>query len=285
MIFEAPEKALAGRYPGSPARLRHRLIDDPRFMLEALVGLAARLPAASIEYNAGDLAVGQDPALTPSNGLSVEETIRRIETCRSWMVLKNVEQDPAYAAALEDCLADISAAAETKTGRMEKKLGFIFISSAGSVTPFHMDPEHNILMQLRGAKEFHVYPANGGIVSDEDHELYHAGAQHRNLQHKPEFDRLAAVHAMGPGDALYVPVKAPHWVKVSDGPSVSFSITWRSRASLDEAALRLANRALRQKRAMLPGHHDRNQQDRRSGRRPPTRNKPRSRRRAAHRAL
>lgn len=245
MIFEAPEKALAGRYPGSPARLRHRLIDDPRFMLEALVGLAARLPAASIEYNAGDLAVGQDPALTPSNGLSVEETIRRIETCRSWMVLKNVEQDPAYAAALEDCLADISAAAETKTGRMEKKLGFIFISSAGSVTPFHMDPEHNILMQLRGAKEFHVYPANGGIVSDEDHELYHAGAQHRNLQHKPEFDRLAAVHAMGPGDALYVPVKAPHWVKVSDGPSVSFSITWRSRASLDEASLRLANGALR----------------------------------------
>lgn len=245
MIFDAPDEALAGRYPGSPARLRHRLAGDPRFTLEALVGLAARLPAASIEYNAGDLSVGQDPALTPSNGLSPEETIRRIETCRSWMVLKNVEQDPAYAAALEECLADIAAAAEAKTGRMEKKLGFIFISSAGSVTPFHMDPEHNILMQLGGAKEFHLYPANGGIVSDEDHELYHAGVQHRNLPHKPEFDKLAAVRQLAPGDALYVPVKAPHWVKVGPAPSVSFSITWRSRASLDEASLRLANGMLR----------------------------------------
>ncbi len=246
-IFDAPEHALAGLYPGSPARLRHRLLDDPRFTLEALVGLAARLPASSIEYNAGDLAVGQDPALTPSNGLSPEETIRRIETCRSWMVLKNVEQDPAYAAALEECLADIAGAAETKTGRMEKKLGFIFISSAGSVTPLHMDPEHNILMQLRGTKEFHVYPANGGIVSDEDHELYHMGAQHRNLRHRAEFDKLAAVHEMAPGDALYVPVKAPHWVKVGSAPSVSFSITWRSRASLGEASLRLANGMLRRR--------------------------------------
>lgn len=244
-IFDAPGEALSGRYPSQPARLRHRLIDDPRFTLAALVELAARLPAASIEYNAGDIPVDQDADKTPSNGLSAEETIRRIETCRSWMVLKNVEQDPAYAAALEDCLADIAPAAEAKTGRMEKKLGFIFISSAGSVTPFHMDPEHNILMQIRGSKHFHVYPAAGGIVSDEDHELYHAGLHHRNLPHRPEFDALAAIHDLAPGDALYVPVKAPHWVKVAAGPSVSFSITWRSRASLDEASLRLANRALR----------------------------------------
>ena len=244
-IFDAPADALAGRYPLAPARLRHRLAGDKRFTLEALVGLAGRLPAASIEYNAGDLPVGQDPALTPSNGLSPEETIRRIETCRSWLVLKNVEQDPDYAAALEDCLAEIADAAAATGGRMEKKLGFIFISSPGAVTPFHMDPEHNILLQLRGTKEFHLYPADAGIVSDETHERYHAGAQHRNLQHKTEFDAFAAVHALAPGDALYVPVKAPHWVKVGPAPSVSFSVTWRSRASLDEASLRLANRWVR----------------------------------------
>jgi hypothetical protein len=261
-IFETPEDALAGRYPGSPARLRHWLINDPRFTLEALVALAGRLPASSIEYNAGDLSVGQDPALTPSNGLSPAETIRRIETCRSWMVLKNVEQDALYAAALEECLAEIAAAVEAKTGRMEKKLGFIFVSSAGSVTPFHMDPEHNILMQIRGSKFFHVYPASGGIVSDEDHELYHAGVHHRNLPHKPEFDALAVVHEMAPGDALYVPVKAPHWVKAGSEPSISFSITWRSRASLDEASLRLANRALRARGLNPPRPGDRPLRDR-----------------------
>ncbi len=244
-IFDAPARALAGRYPQAPARLAHRLTGDPRFTLEALVALAARLPSASIEYNAGDLPVGQDPALTPANGLSPEETIRRIETCRSWMVLKNVEADAAYAAAMEDALAEIAPAAREETGPMAKKIAFIFISSPGAVTPFHMDPEHNILMQLHGAKTMTVYPATAGIVSDAQHEAYHAGAAHRNLTHRPEFDAFAEVYALQPGDALYVPVKAPHWVANGPEPSVSFSITWRSRASLDEASLRLANGVLR----------------------------------------
>jgi quercetin dioxygenase-like cupin family protein len=204
-----------------------------------------RLPASSIEYNAGDLPVGQDPALTPANGLSPQETIRRIETCRSWMVLKNVEADAAYAAAMEGALAEIAPAAAAETGPMAKKIAFIFISSPGAVTPFHMDPEHNILMQLSGTKTMRVYPAKGAIVSDEQHEAYHAGDAHRNLTHRPEFDALAEVHELRPGDALYVPVKAPHWVANGPEPSVSFSITWRSRLSLDEASLRLANRWVR----------------------------------------
>ena len=41
-----------------------------------------------IEYNAGNLSVSQDPALTPMNGLSISETLRRIEECESWMALK-----------------------------------------------------------------------------------------------------------------------------------------------------------------------------------------------------
>jgi quercetin dioxygenase-like cupin family protein len=245
MIFDAPENALSGRYPQAPARLKHRLAGDPRFTLEALVALAVRLPASSIEYNAGDLPVGQDPALTPANGLSPEETIRRIETCRSWMVLKNVEADAAYAAAMEDALAEIAPAAEKETGPMAKKIAFIFVSSPGAVTPFHMDPEHNILMQLSGTKTMRVYPARGGIVSDEQHEAYHTGDAHRNLMHRPEFDALAEIHDLNAGDALYVPVKAPHWVQNGPAPSVSFSITWRSRLSLDEASLRLANRWVR----------------------------------------
>lgn len=251
-IFENPQRSLGGRYPQKPARLRHSLAGDPLFSLEALAELATKLPAASVEYNAGDVAVDQDPSKTPSNGLSVGETIRRIRDCGSWMALKNVEQVPAYKDALERCLAEIEPAACAGAGRMEKKLGFIFITSPGSVTPFHMDPEHNILMQIEGAKSFHLYPAGDAIVSDEQHELYHAGEAHRNLRHRPEFDARKTVHELAPGEALYVPVKAPHWVKNGNAPSVSFSITWRSRWSLDEAQLRLANGWIRKRGGRPP---------------------------------
>ncbi len=261
-IFENPAEALQGRYPHAPARLRHRLSGDPRFTLDALVALAGRLDPSATEYNAGDLPVGQDPALTPANGLSPAETIRRIETCRSWMVLKNVESDEPYRAAMEECLAAIAPVAASETGAMAKKIAFIFISSPGAVTPFHMDPEHNILMQLRGAKTMRVYPAKAAIVSDEQHEAYHAGAAHRNLPHRPEFDALAETHELAAGDALYVPVKAPHWVQNGPEPSVSFSITWRSRLSLDEASLRLANRWVRAKGLTPPAPGERPFRDR-----------------------
>jgi hypothetical protein len=244
-IFENPAAALNGRYPNAGARLKHSLIGDPLFSLEALVGLAGRLPPDSVEYNAGDLSVDVDPAKTPANGLSIEETIRRIRDCKSWMVLKNVEQDPRYAAVLDRCLAEVDVATSGATGPMEKKVGFIFVSSPESVTPFHLDPEHNILMHLQGVKYFNLYEDKCGMVSDENHELYHVGAAHRNLRHQPSFDAYRTEHKMLPGDAVYVPLKAPHWVKNGPEPSVSFSITWRSRQSLDEASLRLANYRLR----------------------------------------
>ena len=71
-------------------RVRHRLAGHALFELARLVRLATSLPPASVEYNAGDIPMALDPRQTPHTGLSVEETVRRIEECRSWMVLKNV---------------------------------------------------------------------------------------------------------------------------------------------------------------------------------------------------
>jgi mannose-6-phosphate isomerase-like protein (cupin superfamily) len=244
-IFENPGAAMAGAYPSSPFRIRHRFADDPRFTLEALLKLATRLPPDSIEYNAGDIPIDQDPDKTPMTGLSIAETIRRIEECNSWMVIRHVEQDAEYKAALEECLAEIAPHAEPSTGKMHQKVGFIFISSADATTPMHLDPEHNILVHLKGSKKMTIYRTDKGVISDEHHERYHVGEAHRNLNHRPEFDAFAETFDLEPGDGVYVPVKAPHWVKTGPAPCISFSITWRSRASDSEARLRIANHRIR----------------------------------------
>jgi hypothetical protein len=179
------------------------------------------------------------------NGLSADETIRRIAECRSWMVMKNVERDADYAALMERCLADIRDAAAVATGPMHRKEAFIFLSSPGAVTPFHMDPEHNILMEVAGAKTMHIYPSKDySIVTPEQHEAYHENG-HRNLAYREEFESAAIAFELAPGDAVYVPVKAPHRVKVADEVAVSFSITWRSRLSDAEARLHHMNHRLR----------------------------------------
>ena len=232
-------------YPEQPGLLTHGLLGHPLFELDALVALAKRIRPVDAEYNRGDIPVGIDPSATPSNGLSAEETIRSIEECGSWMVLKFIEQDPTYRDLLHSLLAELEPLVRPVTGEMLKLEGFIFISSPGAVTPFHFDPEHNILLQLRGRKTMTVFPAGDeSVASGASHEAFHAGG-HRNLPWREEIATSGEPFELTPGKAIYVPVKAPHWVKNGPEVSISLSITWRSEWSYQEADARSFNRLVR----------------------------------------
>ena len=221
--------ALTGAYPARPVRLRHGLAGHALFSLDRLARLADALPTRQVEWNRGDLPVGVRPEDVPRNGLTPGDTVRGIETNGSWMVLKNVEADPDYAALLTDALDALAPVVHPATGTMADAEGFVFLSSPRSVTPFHMDPEHNVLCQLRGTKTMRIYP-HGGIVPPEADEAFHAGG-HRNLAHEDAFEARAEAFELRVGDAVHVPHTAPHWVENGDGVSVSFSVTWRSEAS------------------------------------------------------
>ena len=70
----------AAAYPGPPALLCHDLVGHALLTRDALATLAERMPASSVEYNLGKLPLGVRPEDTPSNGLTLDETIRTIET-------------------------------------------------------------------------------------------------------------------------------------------------------------------------------------------------------------
>lgn len=241
----------AQNYPETPHKLAHGLGDHPLLGLDALAALGERLPAASVEYNKGDLPVGIDPALVPANGLSIGDTIRMVESCQSWAVLKNIEQDADYEALLLSLLGELKPLIEAKTGAMLKPQGFIFVSSPNAVTPYHFDPEHNILLQLRGTKAMTQFPAGDAFYApDETHEGYHTGG-HRNLVWREELAVGGTEWPLAPGEGLFVPVMAPHHVKNGPEPSISLSITWRSDWSFAEADARAFNGVLR-KAGMRP---------------------------------
>lgn len=234
----------AASYPEGPHKLRHTLRDHPLMTLEALAQLGESLPPRSVEYNRGDLPIGLEerPGAT---GLTIGETIRGIEISNSWSVLKNIEQNPAYADLLAQLLAEIRPEIEARTGRMMKTQGFIFVTSPDAVTPYHFDPEHNILLQLRGSKAMTIFPAGDTrFAPDEVHETYHTGGG-RELKWRDEFAAHGQTLHIGPGEALFVPVMSPHYVKNGPEVSISLSITWRSEWSFAEADARAFNKVLR----------------------------------------
>lgn len=224
--FAVPE--FRAKFSQEPFLIRHDLEHHPLFEVPRLLQLSQTLPENKIEYNAGNIPVSIDYHKTPRNGLSAEETIRRIEECKSWMVLKNVEADPAYAALLNECLSEIRPYTEPIAPGMQIPQAYIFLSSPGSVTPYHIDPEHNFLLQVRGTKRIHMLDGRDRNILSETELEYFYGEVDRNLKFQNGIPEQVWKYDLTPGDGLHFPVTYPHWVKNGDAVSISFSITFRT---------------------------------------------------------
>jgi cupin-like protein len=245
-IVEVDPQVFAAYFNRKPFHIRHSLCGHPLFELPRLLQLARVLPERFVEYNGGTLPVGVRPEDTPRTGLSAEETVRRIQECGSWMVLKRVEQDPEYGALLDRCLDGIAAHAPGLVPPMQQREGFIFLSSPGAVTPFHMDPEHNFLLQIRGSKTVSMWdPDDRFVLPEEELERFYTRFVHRNLPWRDVFQTTAYVLPLAAGEGLHFPVTVPHWVKNGPEVSVSFSITFRTTGSARRELVYRANARLR----------------------------------------
>jgi hypothetical protein len=254
-IFTAESQArFAASYPEVPHKLQHRLDSHPLMTFDRLAELAEALPEDSVEYNLADLPIAIEGKPGKSS-LPIGETIRRIGESGSWAVLRHVQQDPAYAALLNELLDGVVPEVEAKTGPMLDRVGFIFVTSPGGVTPCHFDPEHNILLQVRGSKVMTQFPVTETVyVEDESHERYHTGGP-REVPWRETLETGGTEFPLGPGDGVFVPVMAPHFVRNGPEPSISLSITWRSEWSYEEADARAFNAVLRRAglRPQAPG--------------------------------
>ena len=245
-VLRVDPAVVSAYFDRKPFVVRHGLAGHPLFRLERLIELARALPERFVEYNAGKLPVGVSAAETPRNGLSAEETVRRIAENGSWMVLKRVEQEPEYGAVLDACLDSLATEGGGAVPRMLRREGFVFLSSPGAVTPFHLDPEHNFLLQIQGSKTISMWDRDDRLVLPEKElETFYAAFVHRNLPWKDEFQTTAWNVGIRPGEGLHFPVAVPHWVKNGPEVSISFSITFRSSSSERRELLYKANARLR----------------------------------------
>ena len=244
-VFDADTRQrFAAAYPEAPIKLRHGIESHPLLERDALASLAEALPEKSVEYNRGDVPIGVS-GKPEGTGIPIGETIRNIARSNSWAVLKNIEQHGPYATLLHGLIAELRDEIRAATGTIHHPQGYIFISSPNAVTPYHFDPEHNILLQLTGSKVMTVYPAGDtSFAPDTLHESYHTGGG-RELTWDDAFADKGAAIALTAGEAVHVPVMAPHFVRNGPAPSVSLSITWRSEWSYEEADARAFNGLLR----------------------------------------
>jgi len=232
------EKTFNSKFPQSGFLVQHDLTDNALFDYEGLAELASRLPAKSIEHNASDLNVNQDVTTVKQSSYSPSDAILNAEQAKTWVVIKNVEQDKQYKQLMHDTLSSVIEPAQRRLGSVDTMEAFIFVSSPNSVTPFHIDPEHNFLLQIKGEKTVYQWAkGDEATLPGEYLEEHTFNGSHRNLEYREDFADRQTVFTMQPGDGLYFPVRAPHWVKNGSTTSISFSVTFRSAESERETRL------------------------------------------------
>jgi Cupin superfamily protein len=232
---------LASHFATSSFGVHHSLTDHPLLTVEAVADLAEQLPERNVEHNQG----AQASAVVGTAGVASinarpGEVARGIETNGCWMVLKKIELVPAYNDLLNETLNEVEPLVQGREGGMNLREGFIFLSAPNSTTPAHTDHEHNFLLQIRGSKEINVGRWRDSAEEQEQVERMFAG--NRNMDKLP-FDPTA--YDLQPGDGVYVPPNAPHWVQNGPGVSVSLSITFRTPVTERGAIVNIINHQLR----------------------------------------
>ncbi len=228
--------SFAACYPLRQARFTHDLSSHPLLSLDALAQAAMSMNPAHVECRRAT--TDRDAAFPhlDRNDQDIAEIIRNIDTANCWVMLRFAEQLPKYRQLLHDTLAPIMPIVAARTGPMRDLRAFIFISSERTLTPFHFDPEYNILFQVSGNKRFTLFPPEAPYLTDASQmRLYRDGDNLLGWDESYAADGVD--NHLVPGDALYVPFKAPHRVLVEQGVSISISMTWKSDWSLaqDEA--------------------------------------------------
>ncbi len=242
-LLEIDSDGFDEHFANEPFAVRHHLAGHDLLTVERVAQLADALPESSVEHNLGNVDKivpgGEAPRIDATPG----EVARGIETNGCWMVLKNIEQDPAYKALLDQTLDEVAAWSDREGGQTLRE-GYIFLTAPNSMTPAHVDPEHNFLLQIRGDKVMHTGDFPDDEVKGATLEAFHSGA-HRNLDWEPVNHRP---FPLDPGAGVYMPVAKPHWVTSGPEVSVSLSITFRTPATERAARLWRTNQRLRKLR-------------------------------------
>jgi mannose-6-phosphate isomerase-like protein (cupin superfamily) len=187
------------------------------------------------------------------DGRNIDEVFQRIEEPGSWIALYNVETDPAYAGFLKEVTDSARALIEPEQTGLFNIGGFIFISAPPSITPFHIDRENNLWLQVRGRKIMNVWDhTDRHVVSARDVDHFIVTGSLETVRLQDGYRERSHEFNVGPGDGVYFPSTSPHmtrttndWVSPGDGISISIGVVFYSKHTYRHANIHALNAVLR----------------------------------------
>jgi Cupin-like domain len=161
------------------------------------------------------------------DGRSIEEVFKGIDEPGSWVALYNVEKDDIYKNFVSDVFSTVRTLVQAEEKNVFLLCSYIFISSAPSVTPFHIDRENNFYLHIRGGKRFTVFDKmDRDVISAPGVEEFIVHSSQEGAQLNESIAGRGRVFDLEEGQGVYFPATSPHMAETTKGVSISVNIVF-----------------------------------------------------------
>ena len=246
--LELPGRALSD-FDRRCFKFDHGLVNHEALRFDALREVVLSLPSDQVFFSRADLEIDANfdrAHVDHTTGLSLETTLSDMARTNSYVMVRKPDAHPKLRPVLELLMAELRHFVErVQAGRraasgevFHDPMLYLFISSPGSVTPFHVDRYSTLLFQLQGEKQVMIWDRyDREVVTDEELE-YLFGLPHiRNPAYKGENKTPPEAAHLKPGEGVHIPFTSPHWVKNGAEVSISLRSSFKRRKACDKATL------------------------------------------------
>jgi hypothetical protein len=224
------------KFDRGPFPFTHQLDRSASFSRDALLELAERVSRKPNRWYCEEGDTRPERGWSSQNsGRTLVESLQGIADIRAIILLKRVQEEPGYREILEALqmelsrLTGIDMASHYRDGVMT-----ILITSPQRITPYHIDGEVNLLMQVSGTKSVYIFDGNNReVLPSGELEGFWSGDIKAPV-YKEHLQDRAWRFELAPGLGVSNPVIFPHWVQ--NGPEVSVSLSVNFKRCVDNAA-------------------------------------------------
>jgi hypothetical protein len=241
-LLDCSALALVENLGSSPFAVRHHIgPGDPLLTREALIARAEDWPRGLSRHRTKNVSFVM-PSM-PNDRLDADtpEVLRDIDTNSCWLVLWELERSVRYSAFLDQCLDPIDVLVGTREGGMTDRGLNVLASSPDVMVPAHFDMHHNFLLQIEGTKDVMIGSFSDPHTNERAIDRFYEEGNN-NARALPD---VAATFRLGPGEGVYIPPFAFHWVRGGPATSITISCGFRTRATEQANLVHECNARLR----------------------------------------
>lgn len=239
--FQVDCDEFGAAFRSTPVSAAHSLADSGLFEWERIRRLARELPADSMQIHDANVDRSADPVCCQLPDRDPVAAVDALPFERVSVCFAGVEFDPGYRAILEACIGEIRPSLGSE---VVEPRAYLLLSSPHAVHPYHLDSNFNFLLHVQGEKTIHIWnPGDREVLSEDD--LDYTFAITQRLRFDERFMSRGHHCVLSPGQAVFLPSLAPHYVENGPEISVTLSVAFNTPESIEQQILHRVNGNLR----------------------------------------